>query len=94
MQADLEIVDWYITVLEGGHNTKTLLKDFVQATQDLKALKLKSDRKKEKLNNELALRSKQLKDTKIELIKLQEDVLNPLIKESKIKEHLNQRLLK
>ena len=36
---ELEIVNWYIQVLEGGNNTKTLLKDFVKAQAEIKMLK-------------------------------------------------------
>jgi len=35
---DLEIVQWYIEVLEGGFDTKNILKDFVKAQEDIKEL--------------------------------------------------------
>ena len=39
MNEEFKIVDWYIEVLEGGRNTRTLLRDFVQAQAEIKALK-------------------------------------------------------
>ena len=38
LEEEFQIVKWYIDVLEGGFDTKNLLKDFVQAQEDLKSL--------------------------------------------------------
>lgn len=40
-QLDLEIVDWYIKVLENGYDTKNILKDFLQAKEDIKVMQEK-----------------------------------------------------
>ena len=38
MEREFEIVQWYITVFEAGFSTKNILKDFVQAQEDIKNL--------------------------------------------------------
>ena len=38
MVEELEIVNWYIEVLEGGFNTKTIMKDFIEGQAEIKRL--------------------------------------------------------
>ena len=35
----MEIVKWYIEVIEGGFDTKTILPDFLAANREIKTLK-------------------------------------------------------
>lgn len=51
---EMEIVKWYIEVLEGGFNTKTILKDFVDAQNQIKYLTSKLNKTKIKLENKLS----------------------------------------
>lgn len=50
---EFQIVNWYIEVLEGGRNTKTLLKDFVQAQAEIKQLREGAKKTKSKLVQQL-----------------------------------------
>ena len=51
---------WYIEVLEGGHNTKDLLKNFVNAQAEIKLLR-------ENQRYHSARMQKKLQDTKTKL---------------------------
>ena len=46
MEREFEIVQWYITVFEAGFNTKNILKDFVQAQEDIKNLTISAAQEK------------------------------------------------
>ena len=50
---EMDIVKWYIEVLEGGFNTKTILKDFVDAQNQIKYLTQKLNKTKTKLERKL-----------------------------------------
>ena len=47
MHEEIEVVNWYIQVFEGGHNTKNLLKEFIAAKAEIKTLEAKAKRTKE-----------------------------------------------
>ena len=58
LEEEFQIVKWYIDVLEGGFDTKNLLKDFVQAQEDLKSLTERAAQEKTKLESQLSQTSK------------------------------------
>ena len=47
MEREFEIVQWYITVFEAGFSTKNILKDFVQAQEDIKNLTISAAQEKD-----------------------------------------------
>ena len=57
-------------MLEGGRNTKTLLKDFVQAQAEIKLLKASAQETKLKLMRMLDKKKKQLLQTQDQLYKM------------------------
>ena len=90
---DLQIVNWYIEVIEGGFNTRTIMKDFIQAQAEIKQLKEKLRDTKANLQKKLHNTNKNLFETTQKLKALERNVLKPLNQELRIKDHLNQRLL-
>ena len=70
MLNEFDIVNWYIEVLEGGFNSKTILKDFIVAQAELKKLKEDSIITKNRFEKELEKKGQQYIDTKNSLIKL------------------------
>ena len=60
---DLQIVNWYIEVIEGGFNTRTIMKDFIQAQAEIKKLKEKLRETKINLQKKLQNTNKDLFDT-------------------------------
>ena len=76
---ELEIVDWYIRVFEGGHDTKQILDNFIEARAKIIELE-------ERLENETGQQKKtierlreRLQETQDQLKKMQEKVVKPLI---------------
>ena len=90
---EMDIVRWYIDVFENGHDTRNLLKDFVDAQAEIKTLQTNLRNTKAKLEKKLSKRNKELNESKAMIIKLQKDVVKNLIQEVKIKDALNKRLL-
>ena len=60
---EFEIVEWYIEVLEGGHNSKELLKNFVLAQAQIKQLEASAVKSKYKFEKKLKFKTNQLKET-------------------------------
>ena len=90
---EFDIVKWYIQVLESGHNTKTLLEDFILAQDEIKSLQEKLRKSKLTFEKQLTKKERLFQETKAALINLQKNVVKPLLHEVKIKDLLNKRLL-
>ena len=90
---EFKVVNWYIQVFEEGRNTKTLLNDFIVAQEEIRQLKENMSKRESKLLKKLTKKTIKLKETKEQLVKLNKEVVKPLIEEVRIKELLNQRLL-
>ena len=93
MVEELEIVNWYIEVLEGGFNTKTIMKDFIEGQAEIKRLQEKLKDTKMKLKKRLQNTNKDLYEKTKKLNNIERNVVKPLIQELRIKDHLNKRLL-
>ena len=93
MVEELEIVNWYIEVLEGGFNTKTIMKDFIEGQAEIKRLQEKLKNTKMKLKKRLQNTNKDLYEKTKKLNNIERNVVKPLIQELRIKDHLNKRLL-
>ena len=86
---EFEIVQWYIKVMEQGSNTKTLLKDFIDAKAEIERLTELNKNLKASHDKRLKKLAEKLKESNRYIVKMQNNVVKPLIQEVKLKEHLN-----
>ena len=91
---EMEIVGWYINVMEGGVDATQAMKNYAKVRDERKALEKQLEAERTKHNIEIANLAKKLKDTQAQLIKQHYQVTKPLIQEVKVQEEINRRQAK
>lgn len=88
---EFELLDWYIQVMEGGHNSKTLLRDFILVKSKMSSLELIHKEYQIEQEEEKQKLKKNHTETRRYLRKMQQEVVKPLLHEVTIKDKLNER---
>ena len=92
MQCDLDVVDWYVEILEKGIKSQDIMQNYVEAQSTIKKLNKEFIDYRETSMIQTAKLTTKYKETYEQLVSLQEDVLKPLMAEVKIKEVLHARV--
>ena len=92
MQCDLDVVDWYVEILEKGIKSQDIMQNYVEAQSTIKKLNKEFIDYRETSMIQTAKLTTKYKETYELLVSLQEDVLKPLMAEVKIKEVLHGRV--
>ena len=79
LNEDLEIVRWYIAIMEQGRNSKTLLKDFLAAQEEIRKLKDHIKTSKADFGKKIDKLTEELRLTYEKLLKLSNEVVKPLL---------------
>ena len=90
-EGELQIVQWYLAVMEDGFDSREVVKSLAEERvvtkllrQDLAKERNRSEAKTSKLKTKLS-------DTRTQLVKLNEEVAKPLIQEVKLAHEMNTR---
>ena len=86
LKRETEAVQWYIQVFEGGQDTRDIVEIYSKLKANHTKLQSKHDTMLKDYSKEVKTLKKDLARVKANLVKQQEKVVNPLIREVKIRE--------